>query len=70
MDKLIVSCRSSFLKNRQASDNAIIIQEIISHFKKMNGEKGTLILKFDLEKPLVNWVVVYQRNTQLLSFPS
>ncbi|KAK6779913.1 hypothetical protein RDI58_022097 [Solanum bulbocastanum] len=50
MDKLIGPCQSSFLKNRQETDNAIIIQELITHFKKMKGKKINLILKLDLEK--------------------
>lgn len=34
LDKLIIPYQSSFMKNRRASDNVIVIQEIISSFKK------------------------------------
>uniref|UniRef100_A0A3Q7GTK3 Reverse transcriptase domain-containing protein n=1 Tax=Solanum lycopersicum TaxID=4081 RepID=A0A3Q7GTK3_SOLLC len=50
MDKLIGPNEASILKNMQASDNAIVIKEIITHFKKMEGQKANLILEVDLEK--------------------
>lgn len=50
MDKLIGPCQVNFSNKRHATDNAIIIQEIISHFMKMKGNNVNLIAKIDLEK--------------------
>lgn len=36
--KVIGPCQTSFLKNKQAADNAIIVQKIIRHFTKMKGK--------------------------------
>lgn len=52
LSKLISPSQFSFLLNRRTSDNAIIIQEIINHFMKMNGKRSNMILKKDLEKSL------------------
>lgn len=38
----------SFLSNRRASDNAIIVQEYITHFGKKRGKPANMILKIDL----------------------
>lgn len=50
LDQLISPYQASFMKNRRASDNAIIIQEMISKFNKLKGKQGHMILKIDLEK--------------------
>lgn len=50
MDKIIGPCQTSFLKNRQAANSDIIIQEIVSHFRKMKGQRGCFNAKIDLEK--------------------
>lgn len=50
MDKIIEPYQTNFLKNRQATDNVIVIQEIIRHFKKMKGKKGNVITKIYLKK--------------------
>lgn len=42
--------QSSFLRNRQAGDNAIIVQETITHFNRMKGKNADMIIKIDLEK--------------------
>lgn len=42
--------QASFLQNRRASDHATTIQEFITHFKKIKGQQGSMILKIDLEK--------------------
>ncbi|KAF3661675.1 hypothetical protein FXO37_12812 [Capsicum annuum] len=47
---LISYTQSSFLSNRRTTDNAIIVQEYITHFAKMRGKKANMILKTDLEK--------------------
>ncbi|XP_059294669.1 uncharacterized protein LOC132047674 [Lycium ferocissimum] len=49
LPEIIRPNQSSFLSNRRASDNAIV-QEYISHFKKMKGKNPNMILKIDLEK--------------------
>lgn len=38
------------MKNRRARDNAIVIEEVISSFKKISGKIGSILLKIDLEK--------------------
>lgn len=52
---LINLIQASFMANRRASNNAIIVQEFISHFRKMKGKKVGMILKkhlIDLNGPL------------------
>lgn len=63
MNTLIGPCQSSFLKNRQATDNAIIVQETMTHFQKMKGKNVSMILKIDLEKAFdkIEWSFI--RNT-------
>lgn len=41
---------SSFLSNRRADDDAIVVQEYITHFQKMKGKNANMVLKIDLEK--------------------
>lgn len=50
LDHLIEPTQASFLANRRAADNAIIIQEYINHFKRIKGRKANMILKINLEK--------------------
>lgn len=50
MNKMIGPYQASFFKNRQATDNAIIAQEVFTHFQKMKGKAANMILKLDLEK--------------------
>lgn len=50
MDKVVGSCQSNFLKNRQAADNEIIVQEIIHFFRKAKGKTGHFLMKIDLKK--------------------
>ncbi|KAF3651507.1 hypothetical protein FXO38_16581 [Capsicum annuum] len=47
---IIGPTQASFLANRRASDQAIIIQEYIAHFSNMRGKNANIILKIDLEK--------------------
>lgn len=54
----------------QATDNSIIVQETISHFQKMKGKKGNMILKINLEKAFdrIEWSFIW--NTVIyFSFP-
>lgn len=70
MDKIIEPCQTSFLKNKQASDNAIIIQKIIRNFTKMKGKKGNAIMKIDLEKTFDKLECSFIRNTfHYFNFP-
>lgn len=50
LPSIIGPSQASFLSNRRASDNAIIVQKYISHFKKMKGKNANMILKIDLKK--------------------
>lgn len=50
MDKLIGPYQASFLRNRQTTDNASIVQKVINHFKKMKGKAASFIQKTGLRK--------------------
>lgn len=52
METIIGPCQSSFLKNRQATNNFIIIQEIITQFKKNERIKGKYDPKNSFRKSL------------------
>lgn len=47
---IIGPIQASFLSNRRATDNAIIVQEYITRFDKMRGNQANMILKIDLDK--------------------
>lgn len=61
MNNLIVPCQSSFLKNRQTGDNAIVVQKIINHFKNSKGKLGCFLMKIDLEKAFdkLEWFFIH-----------
>lgn len=61
---IIGPCQASFLSNRRASDNVIIV------FRKIRVKKGIMILKIDLEKSFQTKVVIHQRHPYLFSFPA
>ncbi|MDV3157560.1 MAG: reverse transcriptase family protein, partial [Candidatus Phytoplasma australasiaticum] len=42
--------QSSFVPNRQISNNIVIYQEVLHSMKKKTGSKGIMVLKIDLEK--------------------
>lgn len=50
LPNIIWPIQASFIANRRASKNAIIVQEYITHFKKIKGKQGNMILKINLEK--------------------
>lgn len=50
LPSIIGPSQASFLTNRRAFDQAIIIQEYIHHFNKMKGKTSSMILKINLEK--------------------
>lgn len=47
---IIGPSQNNLMSNKRASDNAIIYQEYITHFKKMKGKNANTILKIDLKK--------------------
>lgn len=62
LQQLVGPTQSGFLQNRRAADNAIIVQEILDHFKRTKGKKGLMLLKLDLEKAFdrIEWSFIYQ----------
>ncbi|PKI50218.1 hypothetical protein CRG98_029401 [Punica granatum] len=50
LSDLISSFQSSFIPGRRASDNVIILREVIHSFRKRKGRMGNFIVKLDLEK--------------------
>lgn len=58
--------QASFLPNKKANDHSIIVQEVISHFRKIKGKSGNMVLKIDLEKAFDRIEWTYIRDT--LSF--
>lgn len=71
LDQLIFPYQDSFIKNRRASDNSIIIQELISKIHKLNGKQGHMLLKIDLEKAFerLEWSFVHHTLTYF-KFPA
>lgn len=49
LPNIIGPSQESFMSNRRASDNEIIVQEYINHFRKIKGKKANIILKIDLK---------------------
>nr|XP_009784753.1 PREDICTED: uncharacterized protein LOC104233125 [Nicotiana sylvestris]XP_016498758.1 PREDICTED: uncharacterized protein LOC107817444 [Nicotiana tabacum] len=71
LPSIISPSQASFLSNRRACDNAIIVQEYISHFKKIKGRNANKILKIDLEKAFDRLELSFIRDTLLFfGFPS
>lgn len=62
LQSLIGETQASFLYKRRFSDNAIIVQEYINHFRKMKGLTPHMILKIDLEKVVdrLEWSFIRQ----------
>lgn len=50
LPNIIGDSQASFLANRRASDHAILVQKVISHFQKMKEKTGNMAVKIDLEK--------------------
>lgn len=61
LNHLINIQQACFLKDRWASDNAIIIREVLKKFNSTKG-KEKLILKLDLEKAFdkLEWPYIYR----------
>lgn len=66
MPKLTFECQSSFVPHRQATDNIIIVQEVVHTLRKRKGKVGSFIAKIDLEKAYdrIEWSFL----NQLLAF--
>ncbi|PHU14929.1 hypothetical protein BC332_16134 [Capsicum chinense] len=65
LQQIIGPSQASFLPNRRAVDHAIIVQEYLSHFKKMSGIKSNMIIKIDLETSFdrLEWSFIRQALT-------
>lgn len=50
LDKFVSPFQSSFIPGRRASDNVVILRELMTSLKGKKGKKGLMILKLDLEK--------------------
>lgn len=57
LDDIISPMQSSFIPGRNTSDNAIALQEIVHHQRKVRRKNGNLVFKLDLEKAYdrVDW---------------
>lgn len=64
MERFIEPYQSSSLANRQTSDNAIIVQEVVSYLQNRKGKKAHMLLKLDLEKAFVNLNDLCSRHTR------
>lgn len=67
---IISPCQDSFLSNRRAVDNDMIVQEYLTHFAKMKGKKASMIIKVDLGKAFdrLEWSFIRKPLTSL-DFP-
>lgn len=70
IQSIIEPSQASFIANRRASDHAIVVQEIMSHFGKMKGKTGCMTLKIDLEKTFdrIEWSYIKDTRT-FFNFP-
>lgn len=62
LPKIIGPTQSNFQQGKKASDNAIIVQELLHHLKrKKKGRIGHMLLKLDLEKAFdkLEWSFIY-----------
>lgn len=50
MGRLVGDNQTSFIPERHASDNSIIVQEMIRTMRRKTGKSGVMALKVDLEK--------------------
>jgi len=73
LGKLIAPTQSSFVPERQISDNIIIVQEMLHSMRKKKGSKGYMAIKIDLEKaydrlrwPFIRETLLEARLPQLL----
>ena len=48
--KLIAPTQCSFVPGRQITDNVVIVQEVLHNMRRKQGNRGSMIIKLDLEK--------------------
>lgn len=75
LNTIIGPSQASFLPGRRTSDNAIIVQDYINHFRKMKEKVANMILKIALEKAIDRLEWSFFKNTLKyfnlpLSYPS
>lgn len=70
LSKLIHPLQASFVPGQQATDNIIIVQEMIDSIRKSKARHRSLMLKLDLEKAYnkVNWEFLIQ-TLHIFKFP-
>uniref|UniRef100_A0A2N9HWM1 Reverse transcriptase domain-containing protein n=1 Tax=Fagus sylvatica TaxID=28930 RepID=A0A2N9HWM1_FAGSY len=71
LSNLIHPCQANFIPGRKASDNVIVVQEIIHSMMKSRSKVGTMALKIDLEKAYdrLEWSFI-RLTLQHFNFPS
>lgn len=71
LHNLIGPSQSSFLTNQRASDNAILVQEILHFFNTAKGGKAHMTAKIDLEKAFdrLEWSFIHDTLLHF-NFPS
>lgn len=62
LSSLIEPPQSSFLANRRASDNAMLVQELLHHFQNTKYRKGYMLAKIELEKTFdrLEWSFIHE----------
>ncbi|GKU90851.1 hypothetical protein SLEP1_g4795 [Rubroshorea leprosula] len=53
LDDLISPCQASFVPGRNGTDNVLILQELVHSFSKRKGQVGDMVVKLDLERPMI-----------------
>lgn len=61
LDTIISFTQARFSANKKAADYVIIVQEYITHFRKIKGKRANMILKIDLEKAFdrIEWSFIH-----------
>lgn len=71
LNGLIRPTQSSFLTNRRASNNAVLVQKILHFFKTTKGRQNFMLAKIDLEKAFNRLEWSFTHDTLLyFNFPS
>lgn len=71
LPSIISKNQTSFISGRNATDNAIILQEVVHSMQAMGGRKRFMVLKLDLAKAYdkMEWCFV-KDSLERLSFPN
>lgn len=58
---MVADNQSSFIARRHITDNIVIAQEMVHSLQKMQGRKGWMLVKIDLEKAYdrLHWELIY-----------